>query len=134
MVTSDALSKYVLASSLMDDKINPKTESKYTQEEAYMEASNTFLDYRNNLPQEIKSLSDYGILMFPAFWIRIQRVIMGLLRYHPVSAVGGYAMSDLLNAGGTNVIDTNIINKISDGTIINDPGNILDWNVLSPFL
>jgi hypothetical protein len=39
-----------------------------------------FVDYRQNLPQELQTLSDTGIWIFPQFMIKIQRVIASLLK------------------------------------------------------
>jgi len=133
MVTTDALSKYTLARGLLI-RTNEKTGKKYTKEEAYLEANEVFIDYRRNMPEQVKILSDYGILMFPSFWLRIQKVIYNLLRYNPTTAVAGYAIADLLNANQANIIDSNIINKIDDGRIINDPTTLLDWRNLVFFL
>jgi hypothetical protein len=52
-------------------------------------ALDMFIDNRINMPQEIKALSDYGILMFPGFWIRAQKVIANLVIHHPLNAGTG---------------------------------------------
>lgn len=130
MVITDALSKYTLAKHL-ETQVNVKTAKKYTTKEAYMEANKTFIDYRQNLPAEVKALSDIGVLMFPAFWMKIQKVIMGLVRYHPATAISGYVIADAIGANGANIIDTNIFNKVSDGTVLNDPTSIVDTDTFS---
>ena len=133
MVSADAVSKYALAKSLMQ-RTNPRTNKKYTMHEAHMEANATFIDYRQNVPKEVKMLSDYGILMFPSFWLRAQKVIAGLIRYHPGTALASYIAESMMGIGGINFLDTNIINKITDGQIINDPTNLIDWDIMSPWL
>jgi len=130
MVITDALSKYTLAKHLMK-QVNPATKKRYTTKEAYMEANKTFIDYRQNLPAEVKVLSDVGVLMFPAFWMKIQKVIIGLIRYHPATAIGGYVVADMLDLNGANIIDTNLFNKAIDGSIVNDPTSVIDENTFS---
>jgi hypothetical protein len=131
MVITDALSKYTLAQNLLQ-KINPKTKKKYTVEEAYIEANTSFVDYRINLPKEIKAASDYGVLLFPSFWMRIQKSIMGLVRYHPFTALSAYAVEDLIGTGGLNIMDSNIIKKAFEGNVAHNPEDLLNLNVVSP--
>lgn len=130
MVITDALSKYTLAKHLMGT-VNPKTNEIYTKDQAYLEANMAFIDYRQNLPAEVKALSDLGVLMFPAFWMKIQKVIIGLIRYHPATAIGGYTLAQVLDMNSANIIDTNLFNKIIDGTVVNDPTSIIDLNTFS---
>jgi hypothetical protein len=115
MVLGDVMAKYTLAKHLIGRE-NPRSgvrgnRRKYTSEEAYALANDTFIDYRANLPKEIKVLSDYGILMFPAYWLRVQKVIAGLLKYHPVSAVTSYAVETAMGAESLNVLNQNIVTK-----------------------
>jgi hypothetical protein len=115
MVLGDVMAKYTLAKHLIG-KENPRSGTrgnrrKYTSEEAYALANDTFIDYRANLPKEIKVLSDYGILMFPAYWMRVQKVIAGLLRYHPVSTLGSYAVETAMGVENLNVLNQNIVTK-----------------------
>lgn len=125
MVLSDALSKYVLAKHLMT-QVNPRGErgnrKKYTREDAYSIANDTFIDYRTNLPAEIKALSDYGILMFPNFWIKIQRTIASLLKYHPVTSSVSYGIETVMGAESLNILNQNIVSKAtSDLGLIANP-------------
>lgn len=132
MVTADVLSKYTLAQSLMK-RTNPETGKKYTKEEAYVEANNTFIDYRKNMPAEIKALSDSGVLMFPSFWLKAQKVIAGLVHYHPATALGGYAVAEMLDISNASFLDVNVINKALEGTIVNEPTSLVDWDIISPY-
>ena len=133
MVTADVVSKYTLAKSLMD-RTNPKTKKKYTGVEAYREANTTFIDYRRNIPSEIKALSDYGILLFPSFWLKAQKVIANLVTQHPLTAITTYSIEAYFEVGGANLVDVNIINKILDGNVVHNPTSIVDWNVISPWI
>lgn len=122
---SDYKARQDIKAGKLDAKVYEEIESS-----AGIKANDTFIDYRINLPKELKVLSDYGILMFPSFWIRAQKVIYNLIKYHPVNAGAGIAVTDLLNLNGASIIDANIINKISNGTAIQAGQNVLDPRTL----
>lgn len=132
MVLADALSKYVLAKHLMEQE-NPRGErgkrKRYTKEEAYSIANDTFVDYRTNLPAEIKALSDYGIMMFPAFWMKIQRTIAGLIKYHPVSSSLSYGIENMMGAESLNIMNQSLPMKFLGGNgyqeMINNPLDVI---------
>lgn len=130
MVTVDVVSKYTLAKSLLK-RTNPKTKEMYTVEEAYSEANESFIDYRRNLPPEIQFLSDYGILMFPSFWMKAQKIIASMLYYHPATALGSYGIANYLDIESSSFIDTNLITKTVDGRVFNDPTSVIDSDVIS---
>lgn len=139
MVISDALSKYILAKHLLGElggprMVNPKTNKQYTKVEAYAKANETFIDFRYNMPPSVKALSDYGILMFPSFWMRTQKVIASLILYHPATAIGGYMIEDYLNMGSANILDANFIDKVVEGTVTHDPMSILSANSVAWWL
>lgn len=93
--------------------------------DAAIKALDTFIDYRLNLPKELKVLSDYGVLMFPAFWIRAQKVIYNLAKYHPINAGAGLLATDLLGLNGASIVDANVVNKIMNGTLIQAGQDVL---------
>ena len=140
MVLSDALSKYTLAEHLYGGdgtpaKRNPKTKKAYTKQEAYFKANETFIDYRRNIPSEIKALSDYGIIMFPAYWMRVQKVIGSLVVYHPISSLGSFAIESAMGVDQLNVLNQNIFSKINAYSgIVHTPGEMVGpealWAVL----
>jgi hypothetical protein len=68
-----------------------------TEEEAIQITSDAFIDYKVNMPKELKVLSDYGVLMFPSFWMRIQKVIYATLKANPVGAAAGLTLQNLLD-------------------------------------
>jgi len=115
MVLGDIMAKYTLAKHLLG-KENPRSGTRgnrrvYTSEEAYALANETFIDYRANLPKEIQVLSDYGILLFPPYWMRVQKVIAGLIKYHPVSALVSYGTEMAIGAESLSVLNQNIVTK-----------------------
>jgi hypothetical protein len=96
------------------------------QKDAAMLALTTFIDYRLNIPSELKTLGDYGVLMFPGFWMRAQIVIFNLIKYHPLNAATGALITDLLGLNGASIVDANVINKVANGTIVHGGQNVLD--------
>jgi hypothetical protein len=107
-----------------------KDELKKIKDEAGMLALDTFIDYRLNVPQDIKMLSDYGVLLFPSFWMRAQKIIWGLLKNHPLSAGGGYVTADLLDMNGVSFIDVNIVNKALDGQVLHAGQDVLSVDTI----
>ncbi len=96
------------------------------ESDAAIKALDTFIDYRMNMPREIKMLSDLGVLMFPAFWIRAQKVIYNLAKYHPVNAGAGLLLTDVLGLNGASIVDANFVNKMMNGTLVQGGQNVLD--------
>jgi hypothetical protein len=101
-------------------------------------ARETFVDYRLNLPSEIKFLSDYGFLLFPSFWMRTQKVIYNLVTHHPLNAGAGLLIADMLGNSSANIISANMISKAWNGSLAYPGGqthNLADvdtyiWNPL----
>jgi len=56
-----------------------------SEKAAEVRVIDSFPDYKENMPIAIKQLSDMGILMFPTFWIRIQKVIYRMARDKPIN-------------------------------------------------
>ena len=92
---------------------------------AAVKGLDTFIDYRLNLPKELKVLSDLGVIMFPSFWLRAQKVIYNLVKYHPINAGAGLVVTDVLNLNGASIIDANVLNKMSQGTLIQAGQDVL---------
>ena len=92
---------------------------------AAVKGLDTFIDYRLNLPKELKVLSDLGVIMFPSFWLRAQKVIYNLVVYHPINAGAGLIVTDVLNLNGASIIDANVLNKMSQGTLIQAGQDVL---------
>ena len=114
-----------IANGKLDEAVWEKIES-----DSAMYALDMFIDNRINMPQEIKALSDYGILMFPGFWIRAQKVIANLVLHHPLNAGTGLLVTDLLGIKGGSIVDANILSKISNGSIVHAGQNIFDPSVI----
>lgn len=131
MVLIDALSKYLLANHLMTQE-NPRkgkvgARPMYTKEEAYAIAQETFIDYRDNLPKEVQTLSDYGVLLFPAYWMRVQKILAGLALYHPISSLGGFAIEASLGIESMSAMNSNLFTKGANEGLINlNPAEVID--------
>jgi len=114
----DIVSRSVLLRHLSDKGV--------PQDEAIIETIDTFINYKQNMPREVKLLSDYGILMFPSFWLRIQKVILSLL----AKRVGGYGLvlggeeisSEFLHVNIEDIFESNIFEKVTGNFgIFNEP-------------
>ena len=110
-----------------DIKAGRLNDAKYKEIEnaAAVKALDTFIDYRINLPKELQTLSNLGVLMFPAFWLRAQKVIYNLVKYHPVNAGAGLVITDVLGLNGASIIDANVLNKMSQGTLVQAGQDVL---------
>ena len=108
----------------------PVAELQKIKDRAGIEASDMFIDYRINMPKEIKVLSDLGIMMFPSFWIRAQKIVWNLGKNYPVNVGVGYVVADLLGMEGASIVDANIINKASEGTLISAGQDVLNLGTL----
>lgn len=91
----------------------------YTEDQAIQDVTDSFFDYTANMPESMKLLSDYSILLFPTFWARIQRVIFMLGRDQPVSLASAFLVSEMLGLDSTHIIGSNLISKFDNGSILN---------------
>ena len=80
-------------------------------QEARIQVLDSFPDYKENMPLSIQQLSDVGILMFPSFWLRIQKAIYRMVRDRPVSLATEILAQDALGTDMNTIFEANIINK-----------------------
>lgn len=122
MTNVDGVSKWILYRHLRVNGMGDDAAAK--------KSNDTFLDYRVNLPTSVKQLSDLGILMFPSFWMKYQRVLFEMLKHNPVSAVGGYSLESILGLNHLHPLNASIANKLMEGTVVGvvDPFNQRLWN------
>lgn len=91
-------------------------------EDARIKVLDSFPDYKENMPLAIKQLSDVGIIMFPSFWLRIQKVIYRMVRDKPLNFSTELMMEELLNNNINTIFDANVINKSNTfGGLIHTP-------------
>jgi hypothetical protein len=72
----------------------------------------SFVDYKINMPKEVKALSDYGVLLFPSFWMRIQKVILATVKANPAGVAFGTSIQQFIDIHPDTIIDSNIIVKM----------------------
>ena len=125
MVTmADVASRYALYNHLRKNsgKIDVSTKKQYKQmneEEIVETVLEAFVDYKVNLPKELKVTSDYGVLMFPSFWLRIQKVIYAISKDNPLKIAAGLTLQEVLDIHVDSYFDSNIFSKAGD--IVNMP-------------
>ena len=97
-------------------------------EQAVQDVMDTFIDYRINMPKELQFASDTFILPFPHYMIKIQKVILNLLKHRPAT-VGFNLAYDIVNpysaANDMSVIGSNIIDKVEQGRLIGNPLDLI---------
>jgi hypothetical protein len=82
-----------------------------SDQEARIEVLDSFPDYKENMPLAIKQLSDAGIVMFPSFWLRIQKIIYRMARDKPVGLATELMVQEALNSDINTIFEANVINK-----------------------
>lgn len=92
-----------------------------TEEEAVLDVLDAFVDYRMNMPPEIKFMSDTFFMMYPSFWMKIQKVIFQLAKTHPLGVGNALLMAEILNTQGLSIMGANLITKANHGTLIDAP-------------
>ena len=91
-------------------------------DKARIEVLDSFPDYKENMPIAIKQLSDLGIIMFPSFWLRIQKTIYRMVRDKPVNLAAELMLEDAMGSNINTIIDANIINKHNTfGGLVHSP-------------
>lgn len=97
-------------------------EEQMSPENAKIKVLDSFPDYKENMPLAVKQLSDMGIIMFPSFWLRIQKVIYRLGRDKPLNLASELMLEEFVGSNIDNIVDANIINKSNTfGGLIHTP-------------
>lgn len=96
-----------------------------SDEEAAKDALLSLLDYKVQMPPELKFLSDLYFIPFPSFGLRIQKVLIAMAMKQPVSLAEQLGVNLLLGAHGENMVSSNIVSKWDNGTIITNPNDII---------
>lgn len=91
-------------------------------EDARIKVLDSFPDFKENMPLAIKQLSDAGIIMFPSFWLRIQKVIYRMVRDKPVNFGTELMLQEVLGTNVNTIIGSNIVEKSNSfGGIFHTP-------------
>ena len=78
---------------------------------AELEVIDSFPDFKEGLPTAVKQLSDVGILMFPSYWIRIQKAIYRMVKNKPLSFGTEMGVEMYFDMNNPQIWDQAIINK-----------------------
>lgn len=121
---TDISSRYALYKHLMNTRGSNNNASDtrgnpITEEEVVVKVLEAFVDYKVNMPKELKVMSDYGVILFPSFWLRIQKVIYALAKDNLLKVGAGITLSEMLSLPIESYYDSNIFAKA--GNIINQP-------------
>ena len=112
---TDVLSKETLYRHLVENE-------NMSESDARIKVLDSFPDYKENMPLAVKQLSDLGIIMFPSFWLRIQKVIYRLGRDKPINLASELMLQEALGTDLNTIIDANIVNKSNSfGGIFHTP-------------
>jgi hypothetical protein len=103
-----------------------------TEEEAVKESLESYIDYKVNMPMPIKTASDYFLLPFPSFWMRIQKIVYGLGTEKPVSVAAAYGIGELTHLHLSNIVQSNIFTRFAQGNILSTPEIGLDTIFIDP--
>ena len=106
-------------------------------EEARIRVLDSFPDYKENMPLAIKTLSDMGIIMFPSFWLRIQKIIYRMARDKPVGLATELMVQEMIGSDINTIFEANVINKSNTfGGLLHTPfepvglGSVVPLHVL----
>lgn len=97
-----------------------------SEDETIQDVNDSLFDYTQNMPESLKVLSDYGVLLFPTFWARVQRTIYMLGRDNPVSLASAFTTAELLDIQSAHMVGSNIFSKFDNGSIFNSPELTID--------
>ncbi|MEE8598624.1 MAG: hypothetical protein V3S69_03805, partial [Dehalococcoidales bacterium] len=101
--------------------------------DARIHVLDSFPDYKENLPLAVKQLSDAGIIMFPSFWLRIQKIIYRMARDKPVSLATELMVQEYVGSNINTIFEANIINKANAfGGVFHTPFEATGANSVIP--
>lgn len=122
---TDVLSKETYYRYLTSRGMDPK--------KAEIEVIDSFPDYKENLPTRVKQMSDVGILMFPSYWLRIQRAIYRMVKEKPVNFATEMSIEAALGTDVNSIWDANIVSKAAGNYgIFHTPWESMGTNSLFP--
>ena len=125
----DMTSREVYRRHLIDVGVDPK--------KAIEKAIAFMPDYKENMPVGLKTVSDYGILMFPSFFLRTFQPATYLLRKKLIGVGIEEQVQALIGQNIETVFDTNLYTKLVDGQFLHSPteyigvGSVLPTNLFN---
>ncbi|MCP4489785.1 MAG: hypothetical protein GY820_21080 [Gammaproteobacteria bacterium] len=123
---TDVMAKETLYRHFVENK-------KMNPEDAKIKVLDSFPDYKENMPLEIKELSDVGIIMFPTFWMRIQKAIYRMARDRPVNLASEMMIQEMLGSDVNTIFESNVLNKANTfGGLVHPPFEPVGVNSFVP--
>ena len=123
---ADIAARYTLYNHLKYDNRTIESEvgkkskiGKMNEDQIVQTVLEAFVDYKVNMPKEMRFASAYGILLFPSFWMRIQKIMYSMAKDNPLKVGGALLLDDLLNMDSDTYYNSNIFYKF--GSMINPP-------------
>jgi hypothetical protein len=101
---TDVTAKQALYDHLVEDKGE-------SPENARIIVLDSFPDYKENLPLAVKQMSDAGFIMFPSFWLRIQKIIYRMAKDRPISLATEMMTQEAIGSDINTIFESNIVNK-----------------------
>ena len=102
-------------------------------EKARIKVLDSFPNYIENMPLAVQQLSDVGVIMFPSFWMRIQKIIYRMAKDRPVSLATEEMIDSYFNLHADTILDSNIINKATSwGGILHSPLEVVGAGSIFP--
>jgi hypothetical protein len=91
---SDFVARYTLYQHLIHRAENP-----LSKDDAILSASEAFVNYDVPLPKGLQYTDNMGITMFTKYFLRIQRVLVKMLRENPARVIAMLGLSKLMSLG-----------------------------------
>lgn len=105
---SDFVARYTLYQHLTSRKNNP-----LGREAALNEASEAFINYDSPLPKQMDYLDGMGIMPFMKYYMRVQRILIKLVRENPARVLGTLLLNNLVDLGPI-VLDSSWVHKVGN--------------------
>lgn len=120
---TDVLAKETLYRHLVGNGVSEK--------DAEVEVIDSFPDYKESMPKRVRQASDVGLIMFPSYWLRIQKTIYRMAKDRPVSFGIETAIQELAGTNAPTILDSNLYSKFTShyGVFHNPWGNIGAGNI-----
>lgn len=108
---SDFVARYVLYQHLTTRRRKP-----LNHEAAVQEASDAFVNYDIPMHRGMQYSDDMGLTMFTKYFLRIQKVLVKVMREHPARVLTMVLLNQYLNLGSI-VLDSGMISRIGNNPL-----------------
>ena len=98
-----------------------KAEADMIANQASMDSLKSGIDYKMNIPRELRILEQTGITSFVSFWARIQKIILTSARDNPVNAMLTILINEMLGASGATIFDASLFDRWENSSIAGIP-------------